>query len=71
MSDELEKCATCRFYFETEAGNDLQRATVCRRYPPVGTAIPTSQGVAQLAFFPAIQSHHWCGEFIPNKIILQ
>lgn len=72
MSDELlEKCSTCRFFFETETDRNLQKQTVCRRYPPVGQIIPAQGGIAQMAFFPAVQSHHWCGEYQLNKIVLQ
>lgn len=70
-NDALEKCETCRFYFETQPGTTLQRQTVCRRYPPTGQLLPSNQGVSQLAFFPAVQSGHWCGEFSLSRIVLQ
>lgn len=73
MTDELKPaCGSCEFYFETEADQNLQRQTVCRRYPPHGQLVPMSNGVAQMAFFPAVQSHHWCGEYKQStKIVLQ
>ena len=69
--DPLERCGTCLFYFETDTDASLHRQTVCRRFPPHGQIVPAAGGIAQMAFWPAVQSTHWCGEFILNKVVLQ
>lgn len=72
MTGELsEKCGTCRFMFETETDRNLQKATVCRRFPPVGQVIPGPGGAVQIAFFPAIQATHWCGEYQLSRVVFQ
>ena len=69
---EGESCKTCRFYFETEPNKELQRQTVCRRYPPTGIAMTGPRGEMQtMAFFPAVTPTFWCGEFSLSQLVLR
>jgi hypothetical protein len=67
-----ERCENCRFFFQTEPNKELQRQTVCRRYPPTGIAMPGPGGqMVTMAFFPAITLTFWCGEWAPGELIVK
>jgi hypothetical protein len=68
---EGESCKTCRFFFETEPDKELNRQTVCRRYPPTGMAMQSARGMHTMAFFPAITPTFWCGEFSLSQLVMR
>jgi len=69
---EGERCENCKFFFQTEPDRELNRQTVCRRYPPTGIAVNNPRGgMATMAFFPAITITFWCGEWAPGKVIVK
>jgi hypothetical protein len=68
---EGERCEVCKFFFQTEPDKELNRQTVCRRHPPTGLAMQGPRGMSTMAFFPPIQAHFWCGDFVPGPIIVK
>lgn len=64
-----QTCSTCKHFFVSETNPDLSKATVCRRFPPIGQIIPTNQGPQQIGFFPAVQGTFSCGEWAPRNIL--
>lgn len=66
-----ERCENCKFFFQTEPDRELNRQTVCRRFPPTGIAVQGPRGMATMAFFPAITPTFWCGEWSPGSVIVK
>lgn len=54
MTDEPERCETCRFYLHSE----------CRRYAPRETA--TSRVFPTVGLWPSVSALDWCGEWSPS-----
>jgi len=67
-------CSNCRYAKVVEAPKpqgvvDLSRSQpqsilLCRRFPPMAQAVPTSHGMAVIAVdFPQTAPDSWCGEY--------
>lgn len=61
MSDK--KCKTCLFLHDDFLPGTIQKAAICRRFPPV-TFIHNSQ---MIAMQPPVMPENWCGEYQDAK----
>jgi hypothetical protein len=75
MTDQPERadtCASCEFYHESGPDKDLNRSTMCRRFPPSAFPMPRGNTLASISIYPPVQSTQWCGEWKKStRIVLQ
>lgn len=67
--DEVESCATCRFFSSVQLQSDEELGLCRRRSPQVGTPTEEVPAVAwrtTLGFWPACLPGEWCGEWQPK-----
>lgn len=73
MAKEIEReikrdCMTCKYRDTLYAPPpSIEKLSICRRFPPATTVMPTPQGVAVGSSFPTVAQGAWCYEWTAEQ----
>ncbi len=60
-----KKCENCIYRSEMRQAHEIQKQSLCTRFPPSGFPMQVQGGMAIMSIRPPVNLDDTCGEFVP------